>query len=372
MTTLPETLTRALYAALRQVRHYGPQHPAAEESIRVFESAVRSALAQAPAVRWDVSADWLIVQGALLPADDRHGLPLRDHLTSRGVAHLTITAEADPRALREVIRLLSREPEEVIASGGASDALRRAGVVGIEVEGPEQTRALPAETDEYLAALSAAAALSASVERGDRLDVGRVQLVVETLDPSGGAARALWTQVVLRGHDELDPPHAVNVAFLAMQLARGLGLARPERIDLGVAAFLHDIGMARLPWQDRLAERTRTVRSALPRHAVEAGLLLRHLDGRSSLPMIAAMEHHRVIVEGPSTAAPASQLVALADYVEAMTCGRVGGLRPAGLGGLVTALLAGEGPAFPAVHVRVLAAVLVQAAASGVEVVPQM
>jgi len=88
--------------------------------------------------------------------------------------------------------------------------------------------------------------------------------------------------------------------------------------------------------------------------------------------MIAAMEHHRVIVDGPRTTAPASQLVALADYVEAMTCGRVGGLRPSGLGGLVTALLAGEGPAFPAVHVRVLAAALTQAAASGVEVVPQV
>lgn len=344
------------------MRHYGPGHPVSEQAVRRLDADVRQALTGAPEVRWDASPVSLIVQDTLLPGDDAHVRALRDHLGARGIGRVRITAEAQTGAIAALVRLLSREPEELLAEGGAVDAVRAAGAAGIAVEAPEPVPVAPAETDEYRSALTAYAALFAAVERGERPDVGRAQLLVERLDPPAGRDGALWEQVALRGHDELDPPHAVHTAFLAMRLAGALGMSPADRIETGVAALLHDIGMAVLPWEQRLAERTPGVRDPLPGHAVGGGRLLRHLGGRGSLPMLAAVEHHRVIAGGGAAAAPVSRIVALADYVEAMTCGRAAGLRPDTLGALMARLLEGGAPAFDPLHVRLLSRLL---AASG-------
>ena len=48
--------------------------------------------------------------------------------------------------------------------------------------------------------------------------------------------------------------HPVNVTIVSLLLGKAMGLSAPELIDLGVAAFLHDIGKADLPdrvrWHD--------------------------------------------------------------------------------------------------------------------------
>lgn len=367
MTAGPERLSRDLLAAIRQIRHYGAGHPAAEEAVRRFEDGVREAAAQSPDVRWDASPEWLIVQGRLLPGDDPHGIPLRDHLSARGVARLIIASDASAAGIRTALALLAREPEELLAEGGAAEALRRAGAAGITLEAAGPGRAPPAEPDEYLSALAASHALFTAVEDGRRLDLGGAGLVTETLlAADGDAASAVWVQVAVRAHDELDPAHAVNTAFLAMQLAGGLGLGRADRLDAGVASLLHDIGMAALPWEHRLAERTASVGEPIPRHAIEGGRILRHLGGAGSVPMLAAMEHHRAVGAAPEDIAPVSRIVALADYVDAMTCGRAAGLRAAP-GRLIGDLLAGRGPAFDPLHVRVLARLLARAAGSGAD-----
>jgi len=277
----------------------------------------------------------------------------------RRITRLTIAAGAPDEALRGLIRVLALEPEELVAEGGAAEALRAAGVEGIEAAGADAAVSLPPETDEYAAALAVAAETFAAAERGEGVDVGRVQLAVERLH--GAPAGALWPQVRLRLHDELDPPHAVNVAFLAMQTAQALGLPGRQQVDLGLAAFLHDVGMAPLPWEERLRERTAVAAHDAVRHAAQGAYLLRHLGGRESLPMLAAAEHHRVFSGRGAAVSPHSRLVALADYLDAMTCGRVGGLRPATVGGLLSSLLAGEGPGFDPLHLRALARLLVEA-----------
>jgi HD-GYP domain-containing protein (c-di-GMP phosphodiesterase class II) len=48
--------------------------------------------------------------------------------------------------------------------------------------------------------------------------------------------------------------HPVNVTILSLLLGRSLGLPQSDMLDLGMAAFLHDIGKSRLPdrvrWPD--------------------------------------------------------------------------------------------------------------------------
>ncbi len=361
-------LTRLLIAALRQFRHYGPHHPMAAESVAQLDAAMREELRRRPAVWWEAAGDWLIVQGAALPDGDRYGQELRRHLTARGIARLAIFPAVSSEGLRTLIRMLSREPEELIATGGIAEAVRSAGVQGVEVNAPATDTPLPPETDEYREASATASEIFAAVERGETsIDAGHIQMAVEPLAVHGDPL-PLWRQVVIRAHDELDAAHAVNVAFLTIHIAQTLGLGPREQMDLGVAAFLHDIGMARLSWEERLTERTRTAGTRPLRHAAEGGLLLRDMAGESRLPMLIAMEHHYVFAGHHRDLTPHSRLVALVDYVDAMTCGRVAGVRPVTMGGLLTALLAGKLPVFDPIHVRALVALTGRIAAAGVDV----
>jgi putative nucleotidyltransferase with HDIG domain len=357
MTGDAAALTRALLVAIRQVRHYGGGHPAALQALRGFDALARTRAGTD--VRWDASPEWLIAQDVLLPADDAQAAALRDHLIARRIGRLVVTSRASEADVRAAVALLAREPEELVAEGGAAEALRAAGVEGVEVEEWAARAPAPAEPEDYLAALAAVDRLVAAAERGGRIDLAGAGLIAEGLLPGDEPkARALWAQVAVRGHDELDPAHAVNTAFLAMQLAGALGFSRAERIEIGRAALLHDIGMARLPWEQRLAERTPRVREAAPRHAIEGARVLRHLGGSESVPMLVALEHHRPGRGPAGDVAPPSAIVALADYVDAMTCGRAPGLRAAAPGDLLDALLAGEGSGFDPLQVRLLAHLL--------------
>jgi hypothetical protein len=361
-------LTRLLIAAVQQVRHYGPQHPMAAESVQRLDAAMREELRRGPVIQWEAAGDWLIAQGAALPDGDRYAQELRRHITSRGIARVTIFPAVNSEGLRTFIRILSREPEELIAAGGIVEAVRSAGVPGVEVDAPTTDVPLPPETDEYREACAAASEIFAAVERGDTsIDAHRVHTAVEPLavrdDPL-----PLWRQVVIRAHDELDAAHAVNVAFLTIHITQMLGLGRAEQMGLGIAGFLHDLGMARLTWEERLAERTRSAGARPLRHAAEGGLLLRHVGGPNSLPMLVAMEHHLVFAGDGGELPPHSRLVALADYVDAMTCGRVVGVRPATIGGLLRALLSGDPPVFDPVHVHALVALTGQVSSAGVDV----
>lgn len=358
-------IARTLIGAIQQVRHYGPHHPAADEAVTRLGDLVQNAVAQAAALRLEISEQWLKVQATPLPADDPLSDQLRTHLLTRRVQFLSIAAEAGHQALVTLVRLLVLEPEELIAQGGLEDALRAAGVGGIIVG----TQATPspdvAHPDAYTAALETVATLTAEVERGDPPDLGRAHLAVQNLiDALQGDRRRLWPEIAARTHDELDPAHAVNTCALSVLAGQKLGLPRGLQLDIGVAALLHDIGLFVLPWPQRVAERTIEPFRPDWRHPTEGAYLLRHISTRENLPLIVAAEHHLAASDDSSVLAH-SRLVSLVDYVDAVSCGRGPGQRRGSLGGTLARLLAGEGPRFDPVHVRMLVGVLHQAAAEG-------
>ncbi|MBA2291998.1 MAG: HDIG domain-containing protein [Gemmatimonadales bacterium] len=87
--------------------------------------------------------------------------------------------------------------------------------------------------------------------------------------------------------------HAINTALLTMAAATATGLDRADRQSLGVAALLHDIGMAQLPLglADKesleLAERV-----LIESHAERGGRMLLEGGAAMALPAAVAYEHH--------------------------------------------------------------------------------
>lgn len=356
-------LARTLVAAVQQSRHYGSGHPAARQAAAQLHRVLHAGYGGS-AVRVEVGPRTVSIQSSSLPTEDSYGIQLRVHLAARRVGVLIFHAGVTEDAVAAFTGLLALEPEELVAAGGLAEAMLSAGLSGITAQSAGARSSAP--QDPYAVAAQTMLDITAAVEVGEPVDMPRARLTVEGLAAVLETQRQeLWRQVADRGHDELDPAHAVNTCILTLRAGAALELPHDALLDLGTAALLHDIGLSALPWSDRLRERTAAGVRPEWRHPAEGAFVLRHLGGRESLPMIVAAEHHLPAVGDPHVL-PQSRLVALTDYVDAMTCGRVPAMRAMPAAAVVEQLLRGQGPGVDPVHVRVLAALLREQEAAGV------
>ncbi len=101
----------------------------------------------------------------------------------------------------------------------------------------------------------------------------------------------------IKNHDEYTLNHSVNVCLLATALGRRLGLSRTELVDLGMAAFFHDLGKTDTPLDilnkpGRLTDAERVVMEKHPFHGAEKLVLLREFRRLPLRAIHVALEHH--------------------------------------------------------------------------------
>jgi len=101
----------------------------------------------------------------------------------------------------------------------------------------------------------------------------------------------------IKNHDEYTLNHSVNVCLLATSLGRRLGLSRTELVDLGMAAFFHDLGKTETPLGilNKPAQLTDAERQIMERHPCQGAEKLVLLKEFRRLPLRAihvALEHH--------------------------------------------------------------------------------
>jgi HD-GYP domain-containing protein (c-di-GMP phosphodiesterase class II) len=127
------------------------------------------------------------------------------------------------------------------------------------------------------------------------------------------------------------PYHSVNVCILSIEVGLGLGYSRPELIELGSSALLHDIGMteyAQLSNQPR--KLTADEYAQVKEHTVKGQEILEKNKNLSERARAVARQHH-VRLDGsgyPNDPEAESideyaQIVGLADMYEAMVHPRV-------------------------------------------------
>ena len=169
---------------------------------------------------------------------------------------------------------------------------------------------------------------SAGLKRVKRAVQGIVDSILS--DPS-----SLVGLTTLREFDEYTFVHSVNVCILSVALGRRLGLTKPQMLDLGLAALLHDIGKSRvsLDTLNKRASLTDAEKKELQAHTWQGVLALFALPAGAGRPwraMVSAFEHHlRVDLSGyPQTVRTRnlslfSKIIAVADGFDAATTTRV-------------------------------------------------
>jgi HD-GYP domain-containing protein (c-di-GMP phosphodiesterase class II) len=139
----------------------------------------------------------------------------------------------------------------------------------------------------------------------------------------------------LKNFDEYTLNHSVNVCVLSLALGRRLGLSRGELVELGIAAFFHDLGKLETPLDilNKPAMLSQQEREVMERHPHQGAEKLVHLKEFRYLPIRAihvALEHH---IREDLTGYPArlrkedvnlfSKIVKVVDYFDALTTKRV-------------------------------------------------
>jgi len=139
----------------------------------------------------------------------------------------------------------------------------------------------------------------------------------------------------IKNHDEYTLNHSVNVCMLSIALGRRLGLTRGELVDLGMAAFFHDLGKLETPVEilnkpARLSEEEREIMEQHPCQGAEKLIQFKEFKRLPLRAIHVALEHH---FKEDDTGYPRyfkkettnlfSKIVKVIDYFDAITTKRV-------------------------------------------------
>ncbi len=127
-------------------------------------------------------------------------------------------------------------------------------------------------------------------------EVGALPLaedVVEQLDRRGEEVHPLELLAPLDGPESWPAVHSHNVAALAVSTAHILGLRRSERLDLGLAGLLHDVGRVeqREAWLEDLALEGDRLEGD-PEHPLRGLEITLVVPGLPRLVPVVVVEHH--------------------------------------------------------------------------------
>jgi len=142
---------------------------------------------------------------------------------------------------------------------------------------------------------------------------------------------AMLALTLIKNFDEYTYNHSVNVSVLSLAVTENLGLPEQNRINVGVAGLLHDIGKTQLALDLIRKPSTLTVSEyeEIKKHPEEGFAILEKMTNIQSETRNIVREHHmrfdRAGYPTPDPGAPLhpySQIIAVADCYDALTSTR--------------------------------------------------
>jgi HD-GYP domain-containing protein (c-di-GMP phosphodiesterase class II) len=133
------------------------------------------------------------------------------------------------------------------------------------------------------------------VQAKDVVPLVEADAVVRSLTVAMKGSSAMIIPLLrLKASDPYNAIHAINVAVLVMALSESFGLGNKDVHEFGMAALLHDLGMAKVPRElvAKPIELTDEERKVVERHPVDGARIILQSDKRMELGATVAYEHH--------------------------------------------------------------------------------
>jgi len=176
--------------------------------------------------------------------------------------------------------------------GGGTGRGRGRGRRGTGARTPTGDIGIPFGLDEEAGAVTW---MYEQVAGSDAVPLVEADAVVRSLTVAmKGSSSMIIPLLRLKASDPYNAIHSINVAVLTMALAEFLGLGSRDVHEFGMAALLHDLGMARIPRELLLKPIELTVeeRTVIERHTIEGARIILSSDRRQELAACVAYEHH--------------------------------------------------------------------------------
>jgi hypothetical protein len=227
-----------------------------------------------------------VVYGSL-PLAEFEGWLWSRRLAARGIGRLEFGGGVDPAALAAFLDYAAG----LVPDGGLSFWLAQG---GIRWKAEHGDSADGTETYPLTEELSVMRQVFTAAALGERLPLGDLHAVATSLGTLVYDEQLRALPLYHGGaREEYQPAHALNTALLSVVLADALGMGADERRECGLAALLHDIGMAYLPSETVNGDRfTNRDRARVRGHPLDgARLLLRCGDSLEGAAVV-CYEHH--------------------------------------------------------------------------------
>lgn len=285
---------------------YDPRNDAFQEQGRLFFEALTALLKEGEEASFRVRHGTLLLNGIRLKFGvGTYGIfkSVLEELRTRDVGSVTFRPGLD---LEELLRFMSlfakREKKAGPVFAQLEADLEASGVGHVEIEkisSEEEAQGLH-KTSARLFFLSIVH-LKESFARDQRREPIKInttrrlmQSIYNHIVEDEGFVHGLTN---IKNHDEYTLNHSVNVCLLATALGRRLGLSRTELVDLGIAAFFHDLGKTETPLDilnkpGRLTDSERDIMERHPFHGAEKLVLLKEFRRLPLRAIHVALEHH--------------------------------------------------------------------------------
>jgi hypothetical protein len=308
-----EQLTHLLGGLLKLTRVHSPDNHAFDQPVAECARALARLVERLGTVHLATVEDQVYVNDIRIRADQRSGMrDLGGDLRPHGAGGLSFHAPLDGPAIRALVGALAAQPGEPNPRAALAGELRGRGLGSVEVPGlfrfrTEDERDKRRDPEQVVARLYALVA-----ETLDNLAAGRAlnplplrRIVVEALD-TDVAAPAFWAPAP--PEVPLHVAHAVEVAVLALVIARAARLPPAFLQDVGIAALVHDAGY--------LVAGVDGAPDGLASHPLEGARVLLRQRGfqEGKLRRIrAVLEHHRDPAAGRAPASTAGLVLRIAE-----------------------------------------------------------
>ncbi|MGE5189549.1 MAG: HD-GYP domain-containing protein, partial [Gemmatimonadota bacterium] len=238
-------LVRSFGSSLRNRKLYPPTHPLVRAPVDKCFSDLLRFFAEQPELVLVVANETLVFEGVPVFNLTSSLEQFMERLERIGVPAVIFEKEVTPAEIETFIRFLHETTEQGLSVEQIRERLAGMGVAHIRVRPHEES-----EGDDfrfarriYDNAVDAVRSVLREVRSGRIPSGAEPDRVVREM---GGMLRknrdAILALTLIKNFDEYTYNHSVNVAVLSLALAEALSLPEQEKIEVGVAGLLHDVG----------------------------------------------------------------------------------------------------------------------------------
>ncbi len=298
-----EQTVGALARAMKNMSFYEVTHPVVVSGLREVSAHLAAALEHEPEFVVKFSNGYVVIQDAPLLSQNASIGNLVGACHRRGVDTIVLRRGATDDELSQLIEVLSMDPDDVDAAGGATQALAARGVRRVAIQklvhrtpfSEGALRGLSEWSWVYTTALDVIRGAASEVRTGRSIDIGSVQSSVrEIVDDILGERSIVYSLNWMKGMDEYTFVHALHICILAIELGRELGLSRIQLEDLGTATLLHDVGKIFVPLSilRKPGKLNAEEFAVMSRHPTDGAIVLARETELPPEAAIVAFEHH--------------------------------------------------------------------------------